>query len=192
LKLVAEKLKILIINGSVHVDSLNLKIAKIVEKELQSLETQSTLIHLGEEKLPPFEGYGVPYPPRVNEILKLMTQADGFIFVVPEYHRSMPSVFKNLFEYIDDEEVKIEDRPAALVTATEGQWGQFAQMSMHGMLRTLRVWLVPDQMYISQASTLLDEQGNLKDEKLLERLKSLVSRLVRASELLRPLRNGNG
>lgn len=181
--------KIVIVNGSAHKDSLNLRIAKFVEGYLKNEGVDVSLIHLGEEKLPPFEGYDVPYSERVNEILRLMIEAEGFYLVVPEYHRAVPSVLKNLFEYIDDDRIKINDRPAAIVTATVGQWGQWSQMTLLGTLRALHVWLLPDEMYISRATGLLDGNGEIKDEGVSGRLVGQIERFLKVVELLRPLRS---
>lgn len=182
--------EIVVINGSAQKDSLNLHIAKFVEAELKEKGAETTLIHLGDEKLPPFEGYDVDYSPRVKEILNLLHNSDGIYFVMPEYHRAIPGVLKNLLDYIDDDEIKINDRPAALVTATIGQWGQWAQMTILGTLRTLHVWLLPDEMYISRArQNVLNTDGTFKDENIKTRLQAQVDRFLKAVELLKPLRD---
>ena len=182
--------KVLVICGSAQKDSLNLHFARFVEKELSQRGAEVSFIHLGDEKLPSFEGYNIPYPPRVNEVLKLMTGADGFYFVIPEYHRSVPSAFKNLLEYIDGEEdgIRINDRLAALITVTAGSWGQWSQMTLLGTLRALYVWLLPDEMYISHAQGKINEKGEIMDAGTKKRLLGQIERFLKAVELLAPLR----
>ncbi|MDO8452160.1 MAG: NAD(P)H-dependent oxidoreductase [bacterium] len=179
-------MNILIICGSVHKDSLNLRVAKKVEVFVKEAGHNPTLIHLGDEKLPMFEGYDVDYPPRVVEILKLMTTSDGVMIVTPEYHRAIPAVVKNLFEYIDDEKVKIEDIPFALISAVASQWGGVASQSTYlQMLRVLRAWLVPDQVFIPRADKVFLSDGTVTDESYLERIKKLTNKLIRAAEVFK-------
>lgn len=183
-------LHILVLCGSTHKDSLNLRVAKLVCSTIEASENKSTLIHLGEEDLPPFKGYDQPYPERVKEILKLMMEVDGYVIVTPEYHHSMPSVLKNLFEYIDDEdEYIVEDRPVVLISASPGQFGGVqAQWSLTGMLRTLRLWVVPDELFIARADKIFLGDGTIVDENMGSRVEKQVHRLLRAAELLKPLR----
>lgn len=182
-------MEILIICGSTHKESLNLRVAKRVEEYVKKTGHNPTLIHLGEERLPMFEGYDVEYSPRVKEILKLMTTADGVMIVTPEYHRAIPSIVKNLFEYLDDDKDKIEDIPFALISAVESNWGGVAAQSTYlQMLRVLRAWLVPDQVFIPRANTVFLEDGTVTDESYLERIKKLTLKLIKASEVFKTFR----
>lgn len=182
---------ILIINGSTHENSLNLRVARVSYEAVKATGNDVTLIHLGSENLPMFRGYDKPYPKRVKEILQLMMQAEGFIFHVPEYHHAVPAALKSLFEYIDDEETYIiRDRPAAMISASPGQFGGLqAQRSLYGLLRTLGVWLVPDELFIPRADKIFLEDGTITDEKIKQRIEKLAKRLVRAAELLKTLRD---
>ena len=184
-------MNILIINGSTHKDSLNLRIAQISKKAVEKAGHKVTLIHLGDEDIPMFRGYDMQYPNRVKEILKLMMDADGLILHVPEYHHAVPAILKNLFEYIDDEETYIiRDRPVAMVSASPGQFGGArAQQSLYGLLRTLGLWLIPDELFIPRAHKIFLNDGTITDKKIKARVEKLSLRLVRAVQLLKPLRS---
>ena len=182
-------MNILIICASAHKESLNLRVAKRVEECVIDAGANPTLIHLGEERLPMFEGYDMEYSPRVREILDLLTSADGVMIVTPEYHRAIPAVAKNLFEYLDDEEDKIEDIPFALISAVESNWGGVAAQSTYlQMLRVLRAWLVPDQVFIPRADKVFLPDGTVTDESYLERIKKLTIKLVKAAKIFKQLR----
>lgn len=185
-------MNILIICGSVHKDSLNLRVARRVEGFVKEAGHNPTLIHLGVEKLPMFEGYDEEYSPRVREILKLLTTADGVMIVTPEYHRTIPAVVKNLFEYLDDDKDRIENIPFALISAVKSQWGGVAaQTSYLNMFRTLRAWLVPDQVFISRADKIFLPDGTVTDESYLERVEKLTLKLVKAAEVFQQFRKNS-
>lgn len=180
---------ILVLCGSAHKVSLNLRVANLVHSTVEASGNKSTLVHLGEENLSAFRGYDQPYPKRVKEILRLMMEVDGYVIVSPEYHHTVSAALKNLFEYIDDDKYIIEDRPAALISASIGQFGGVqSQWAIYGMLRTLRVWLVPDELFIPRADEIFLEDGSITDKNMRGRVEKLVQRLLRAAELLRPLR----
>lgn len=187
-------MNILIINGSTHEHSLNLRAARVSEKAVKATGNAVTLIHLGKENLPMFRGYDKRYPKRVKEILQLMMKADGFILHVPEYHHAVPAALKSLFEYIDDEETYvIRDRPVAMISASPGQFGGVrAQHSLYGLLRTLGLWLVPDELFLPRAHKIFLDDGTITDEKIKQRIEKLAKRLVRVAELLKPLRGVRG
>ncbi|MDO8504136.1 MAG: NAD(P)H-dependent oxidoreductase [bacterium] len=180
-------MKIVVICGSTHVDSLNLRVAKVAHATVQAAGHESVLVHLGDENLPLFRGYDEEYPPRVKELIELLKTADGYILVTPEYHHAVPAALKSFFEYLDGDE--LEDRPVAIMSASDGRFGGLqSQWSIHGMLRTLGLWVVPDELYIPKADEIFLPDGTITDEKIKQRVEDLSRRLVRAAELLKPLR----
>ena len=120
----------------------------------------------------------------------MLTKADGVVICTPEYHRAIPAIVKNLFEYLDDEKDQIEDIPFALISAVESNWGGVAAQSTYlQMLRVLRAWVVPDQVFIPRASSIFLDDGTVADESYLERIKKLTNKLIKAAELFMSFRS---
>lgn len=108
--------KIVILNGSSKKaeKSLNLRVAKVAQAFLEGKGSEVSLVHIGDEELPPFRGYDEPYPERARELLSLFEQADGYVVVTPEYHHAFPAGLKNLLEYIKGPGGIMADKPVVL------------------------------------------------------------------------------
>lgn len=103
-------MKLLVINGSVRDTQATGRVVKWVESvaagAVQSAEVST--IELKELNLPMFDE---PISPMMNPDrhpegalktwLDALAEADGYVFVTPEYNHTMPSGLKNAIDYID-------------------------------------------------------------------------------------------
>lgn len=111
--------KILIVTGSVRPNSANEKVVPIVSELLNARDAEVTVADLRELDLPFFDN---PVPPsdksfaptdqRVVTWTELVREADGVVFVTPEYNHTMSPVQLNAIDWIFKE---WEDKPVALV-----------------------------------------------------------------------------
>lgn len=115
-------MKIQIVSGSTREGRGTPKVAKWVEKTAKELggEAEFELVDLAEYDLPFMTE---PMPPMGNKDRRLsdaakkwtekLGEADGFIFVTPEYNHSVPAPLKNAIDTLDFQLMK---KPVAIVS----------------------------------------------------------------------------
>lgn len=103
---------------------------------------------------------------------------DGFIFVTPEYNRSIPAVLKNALDVGSRPygQSKWDGKPGAIACVTPGTLGAFgAGLTLRQTLAFLNVPLVQQpEVYISRVYELLDESGKLANQSTRDFLKSFL------------------
>lgn len=89
----------------IFVSSLNenMKLANVLQNQLNELGHNSKLINLVDLNLPMYDSYkeendGIP--DKVNELIKEMKNAQGYLFVTPEYNFSLPPVLVNTIAWV--------------------------------------------------------------------------------------------
>lgn len=101
---------ILVVTGSVRPNSVNEKVVPVVVEELEKLDATVTIADLKEINLP---FYDAPYSPTAPEFeptndaakhwTKLVAEADGVVFVTPEYNHTLSPVQLNAIDWIGKE-----------------------------------------------------------------------------------------
>jgi chromate reductase, NAD(P)H dehydrogenase (quinone) len=169
------------ISGSLRKNSFNSGLLRAAS-EAVSAGTQFEILSIREIPLYDAdveEASGVPIV--VQQIKDRVASADGLLLVTPEYNNSIPGVFKNAIDWMSRPATDIArvftDRPVALMGATPGMGGTgLAQAAWLPVFRTLqmRPWF-GGRFQVSGARQSFDEQGNLIDEKVREKLKPFVA-----------------
>ncbi len=137
-----EKLKILVIVGSVRKGRVGRKVADWYMSEVAKLAPDTLdfeLLDLADWNLPMFEYEASPASGQYDDLQKKLAAAvgaaDGFVFVTAEYNHSIPSSLKNMIDYLYAE---WRHKPAAFVgyggvgatRAIEHLVGIFGQLDM--------------------------------------------------------------
>lgn len=110
---------LLVVTGSVRPDSANSKIVPVVADIARGKDHEVTIADLGALNLPFFDA---PLPPsapefeapheNVREWTKLVADADGVVFVTPEYNHTLSALQLNAIDWIGKEWA---GKPIALV-----------------------------------------------------------------------------
>jgi len=110
---------ILVVTGSVRPNSVNEKVVPLVVSNLENRAVDVQIANLKELALPFFDDPASPSSPEfapTNESVARWTQmvadADGVVFVTPEYNHTMSPVQLNAIDWIGKEWT---DKPVALV-----------------------------------------------------------------------------
>ena len=104
---------------------------------------------------------------------------DGFLFVTPEHNRSYPAALKNALDVGSRPygESVWGGKPGAIISVTPGGLGAFG--ANHHLRQVLAFLNIPTlqqpEAYISNVHTLLDENGNLKNEETAGYLKGVAA-----------------
>ncbi len=158
--------KIAVLVGSLRKESYNKKVAlQLIKLAPESLDLEiveiGNLSHYSEDtdNNPPKEW---------TDFRNKIKSADGFLFVTPEYNRSIPGALKNAIDVASRPygQNAWDGKPGAVVSVTLGSIGAFGA---NHILRQSMVFLnVPmmqqPEAYIGNAHTLFDDQGNLTNE----------------------------
>lgn len=149
---------ILIISGTNRIGSNTLKVAKHYEKQLQEKGENVQLLSLEDLKSIHKEESFIAME---EAFLKPATK---FIILSPEYNGSFAGVLKLLIDLSDIKSVWY-GKKTALVGVANGRAGNLRGLdNLTNMFHYMKVNVLPNKLPISVVSTLLHEDGTLKDE----------------------------
>ena len=116
-------------------------------------------------------------PPGASELSAKLTQADGLLIVVPEYKSSYPGSLKNALDYLEAGILK--RKPIGIVTVSSGAFGG---LNCLAQLRLVCLAMggvpIPVTFPVPRVDDAFDEQGGLRDPKLVARAASFVDELI--------------
>lgn len=172
-----KKYNIGVIVGSLRKESYNLKTAKALialEPETLSLE----LLDIGH--LPMFNEDLEATPPKEWVTFReKIAASDGFIFLTPEYNRSVPGFLKNAIDVGSRPygHNSWDGKPAAIASVSIGGISGFG--ANHHLRQSLVFVNVPTmaqpEAYIGGAGELFDDNGNLTNDSTRDFLKSFLA-----------------
>ncbi len=174
------KLHIVGIGGTLSKHSKSLSALKFALSSAEAAGASTDLIDLREANLPIFdpEQSLSECPEVVQSFIKRSRAADGMIWSTGGYHGTLAGVTKNAidyFEYLeDDDRPYLHTRAIGLIATTGGGMaGVNALSAMVHSVHALRGTVVPLQIAIPQASTIIDRAGTISSEKWRSRLEKL-------------------
>ncbi|MGV9002272.1 MAG: NADPH-dependent FMN reductase [Candidatus Saccharimonadaceae bacterium] len=143
---------ILVVTGSVRPNSVNQKIVPLVVAEVEAQGASVVLADLKAINLPFFDGPASPLAPgfeptndAARDWTKLVAEADGVVFVTPEYNHTLTPVQLNAIDWIGKEWA---DKPVALVG-----YGWSGASQAHATAR--------EALSVNLKATIGDDQANL-------------------------------
>ena len=171
--------KIAIIVGSLRKDSLNRKVARSI-CGIRGDNLDCTMVEIGDLPLYNQDYDGSPNEPeQYARFRDQVRNADGVLFVSPEYNRGMPGVLKNAIDVGSRPygQSVFDKKPAAIVTASPGSIGGFGsnhQIRQSCVFLNMPVMQQPEAYLGHVNDDSFDESGCLKDGPL----KDLVTTLA--------------
>lgn len=171
--------KVAVLVGSLRKESFSRKIARALEKAAAG-KLDFKFVEIGDLPLynEDLEGEGAPAP--WKRFREEMRGVDAFLFVTPEYNRSMPAAIKNAIDVGSRpfNQMVWTNKPAAIVSGSLGTIGGFS--ASHHLRQSINVIgvhvMAQPEMYLAAWHNFLDENGEIKDEGA----KKLVTRFVDA------------
>lgn len=172
-----QKKKILAISGSTRHNSTNHSLIQAIAEltkdrfDIKFFEGLSALPHFN-----PDDNIENPTEEVVN-FRQLLTDAEGVIICTPEYAHEVVGTLKNAIDWTVGTS-EFSHKPTMLITAsTDGQYGHKA------LLKTLRVIEAENidelQLLIQFASTKINKENKITDEKTLSEVKQLIKNFDR-------------
>lgn len=152
--------------GSLRKESFNLKTAKaLINLAPESLSLQ--IVSIGE--LPIYnQDFDEAPPEQYTKFREQIKGFDGFLFVTPEYNRSVPAVLKNAIDVASRPYGKNawDGKPGAVVSVSISAMGGLG--ANHHLRQSLVFVNVPTmqqpEAYIGKAKDLFNDKGELTNE----------------------------
>ena len=163
--------KIAIIVGSLREGSINRKVARSI-CGLRSGNLDCSMIEIGD--LPLYnQDLDANPPEQWTRFRRQIAEADGVLFVSPEYNRGIPGVLKNAIDIGSRPygQSAFDKKPAAIVTASPGSIGGFGanhQIRQAAVFLNMPIMAQPEAYLGHVSDDDFDESGCLKEGKLKE------------------------
>lgn len=180
--------KILVFAGSLRAGSFNRKLVRIAAEGARAAGAEVSEIDLREMPMPLYDGdlersHGLP--PNAKLFKRLLIEHAGVLIGSPEYNTMMTGVLKNAIDWASRPEpgepqyVAFKGKVAGLMSASPGQFGGVRSLAMtRALLSHLGAIVVPTQLPIARAADAFDAEGNLRDERQREIIRSIGSEVV--------------
>ena len=157
--------KIAVIVGSVRKERHGIKVAKWIAKKLQEKNHEVSIIDPAELDLPLLDKmYKEMENPseKLQSLQKILSEADGYVPVTPEYNHSISAALKNTLDYFLEEYFF---KPSAIVSYSVGAFGGVvAGNHLRQVLAEMGAPAIPSQFPISKVHEAFDESGKLVDD----------------------------
>lgn len=178
--------KIGVLVGSLRKESFSKKVAKNIA-DLFPEGYDIEFLEIGHLPLfnQDFEG-DLGTPEEYTTFRNKVKEKDAFLFVTPEYNRSVPAVLKNALDVASRPygESVWNGKPAAIASVSPGGISGFgANHHLRQVLTFLNMPVVQQpEVYIGEVHELLDENGKITNEETVQFLQSFVNVFVELSE----------
>ncbi|HAT31031.1 MAG TPA: NADPH-dependent FMN reductase [Janthinobacterium sp.] len=154
---------IAVVVGSLRKDSFNRKLASAIAK-LAPAHFSFTQVEIGDLPLYSQDNDGQP-PEQVTRLKSALGAAQGFLFVTPEYNRSIPGVLKNAIDHASRPygQSAWAGKPAGVLGVSVGAAGTaMAQQHLRNILAYLDVpTLGQPEIFLQAKEGLFDDAGNI-------------------------------
>lgn len=155
-----------LIIASTRQNRLGAQVAEWVKTHADAHEELNIeIVDLLEQDLPFFNaGVGPMYAPDVSDAgtawAEKIEQGDGYIFVTPEYNRSIPASLKNAIDFLYTPWLT---KPAAIVSYGWIDGGAGASKHLHDILSWVKMDISEDQVHLKLHADILGEDGKFTD-----------------------------
>jgi len=170
---------ITLIAGTNRPGSNTRKIAAHLEEIYGALKVPLRVLDLAQ--LPPEIFSSASYaekPGSFRPFSDAVLQAAGLHVVTPEYNGGPPGVLKYFIDMLKFPE-SFEKRPVCFTGLAAGVWGALRPVEQLQTIFGYRnAHLFPERVFLPQINNLLDDNGRLKDDELLGRLKKQADGFV--------------
>ncbi|MCH2448604.1 MAG: NAD(P)H-dependent oxidoreductase [Gracilimonas sp.] len=178
-----ELMNLKIISSTDRPNSNALKVSEYVKKLYQKEGADIEVISL--EDFPLEEVVGGRYGKKIPAIEKFREpaiNADGLIFVIPEYNGSFPGILKVFVDYLPFPEA-FEKKPMAFIGESAGAFGALRSVEQFQMIANYRNALqFPERVFIPRVKSEFDEETGLADAFKQKLLQSQVTNFVKFVE----------
>ncbi|MEY2505597.1 MAG: hypothetical protein QOG27_1877 [Verrucomicrobiota bacterium] len=173
-------MKFLVISTSGNPDSNSRRMGRIALAELEKAKVDCEWLDISELGLPLCDADACYTQPAAQKVSKAVKAADGIVMAVPIYNYDVSAAAKNLVELTGS---GWEEKVVGFVCAAGGMSSYMSVMAFaNSLMLDFRTVVIPRFVYATGSSF---TGGELKDAKVLERIKELSAELIRFTRALR-------
>lgn len=187
-------LKVLAFSGSARKQSFNQAVARAAAKCAEGDDVEVTVVNLADFPMPIFnedEEAANGMPAQARAFKELLLTHDAFIIASPEYNSSYPALLKNAIDWASRKEEgetplqAFKGKTALIMAASAGALGGMRVLVVLRMLLSnIGMHVVPGQKAIGKVNTLLNDAGEIADEKTIAQMQKLVGDFVDTAKKL--------
>jgi len=178
--------RILAFAGSARRASYNRQLLAVAVAAAQAAGAAVTVLDLNEFVLPLYHGdledaQGMPEP--AQRLVGLIAVHNALLIASPEYNSQLTPLLKNTLDWCSRADADpFPGKVGAVVSASPGPYGGIRSAAMaHQLLDRLGVLVVPATCNVSKAGEAFDESGQLKNERTLQQVRTVVQALIDAA-----------
>ncbi|KRL32604.1 flavoprotein [Companilactobacillus paralimentarius DSM 13238 = JCM 10415] len=191
--MIANMNKFIAIVGSNSNKSTNRELLKYMKKRFQSA-AEIELVEI--KNLPIYKKSADKYVPQeALDIANKIEAADGVIIATPEYDHSIPAVLSSALAWLSYGIHPFVDKPVMITGASYGSLGSSrAQAQLRQILDSpeLKARIMPSSEFLlGHSLQAFDENGDLKDEKIIKQLDGLFQDFLDFVNISKQLNNAN-
>jgi chromate reductase len=170
-------MKFMLMAASLRKDSVNKKLINLTGRLLEKQDYSIDLAELSQFNLPLYDAdiqgqHGIPEA--AHAFVKRMHAVQGLIIASPEYNFSTPGILKNLIDWVSrmtpmpwaKQKIYLMSASPSLVGGNRGLWHTRVPLEACGSI------VYPSMFSLASAYEAFTETGELKDERLQEKLTS--------------------
>jgi chromate reductase, NAD(P)H dehydrogenase (quinone) len=172
--------RVLVFSGSSRKDSLNVRLSTIAEGIARDHGAQVVRATMADFDCPSYDGdvesiEGIPAG--ATRFRDRLLDCDAFILASPEYNGSLPGVLKNAIDWASRFRPQpFNGKQGFLLSASPSMaGGNRGLWALRVPLEHLGARIYPDMFSLAQAHNAFKDDGSLTNERLHERLKSIIS-----------------
>lgn len=181
--------KIAVILGSVRSQRQGIKVGNWVVDKLTERNHEISLVDPLKLDLPILDKMykEMKSPPaKLQNLQKIIKDADGYVPITPEYNHSISSALKNTMDYFLEE---YSFKPSGIVSYSVGSFGGVvAGNHLRQILAEMGASAIPSQLSISNVNQVFDEHGSLIDQNYNRRILRFLDEFEWYVEALRKQR----
>ena len=179
-------MNILVISGSPRTDASSLNLSHYIQQALSEFHNvKPMLLDLHQCDMPMWHDKA-----EENVLAKeYIDYADGYVFVIPEWHGMVPPAFKNLFFFFNG---LFAHKPAYIVGVSSGNGGRYPIVELRSSTyKNSFINYIPISTVVDHVNKVIDGNGNYIDETnyMAERLDEGLQYLLAYTEALRDVRS---
>jgi len=177
------QLRILGFAGSLRSGSYNKQIIKATLKITEEQGVKAEFLDLRDLNIPPYDAdlQEKAFPKGAQELKNKIRAADAILISSPEYNHASPGVLKNALNWSSRPygEAAFDNKLVGFMSASPGRLGGAgALIDLRTSLNEMGAWVYPPTVSIPGVSRVLDKNGNIADEDLVEIIKDFLSGLI--------------
>lgn len=183
---ISAETNVLMFAGSTRKDSYNKLLVAEAAGLAREMGANVTVIDLKDYPIPFYdadlEAEGMPE--NAKRLRQLILQNQAILISSPQYNRSIPAVLKNALDWVSRNEGKasreaVGGKKVAIISASPGsKGGAKGLVHLKDVVEDIGGVVLEQKLSLPKAHEAFDENGNLKDAIMKERLKEIVFQLI--------------